>query len=992
MIRRTTLALCLVALAMSGVAYAATTSRLTGEVFDNDGRAMPGVTVQISSDKLIGGPQIAIADESGRFVFNLLPVGIYTVEANLVGFKPSSGQVQVTLGREAEIVFHMTPEQFGGEIVVSAQVPVVDNTQVNSSVTFDQDYLQKAAVGANNRDYLSLIGQAAGVAGSGNASVFGGTSGDNSYLIDGLNTTDPVTGTFGTNFNYDAIQEMNFQTGGFEAEFGQATGGIVNLVTKSGGNEFSGSLDLRYRNQDMTLSGDHYDPNTQDSLYQSISATLGGPIVRDKLWFFASYEKVDTARQNQGAQFSRDYDGQNYIGKLTWQISNSNRAVLKYTGAPADIPGINSSQFVEASAKGLQYQGSDIWQAELNSVLSESVLLNVGLGYFANQINVEAANGNTVESGHRNFDTNVDSNNFLYSSLNDRYRNEIRVNTTFFADHFAGSHEIKVGAEYSDMEFNYNFFYNGGGFIYDVVDGSVPGGYQFQDINGDGYYNSYVIIEEPLETSKDWENSYGDIATLFVQDAWRPISNLTVKPGIRWDRTKLENHTRTQIADMDRWQPRLGVAWDIKGDSKYVLRASAGRFMDPTALSIPSFASGITQTYREYNIMEFYCNATRGTLCDPDRFPASFGDPIYWTNDAGYEYVLFNNRGQADIYEPAQTLDQAGVGHLEAPYADEFIIAFETQIAKETSIEITYINKETKEIIEDTCSDNTWAWGDGAFPDLDDPTTWTSASDCSFYMITNMPTFYRKYEGLILQAETRRDRLHVLASYTYSESKGNTANGAAETYATALADFYPVHFFNTDGNLPDDRTHRFKLNGYYLFPHNWTVGFDAYYSSAGHQTIFSTCSALAGAASPGAARSVVDQTAANNIDTSVVEYCTTSDNVFLGTTDINLHPRGSFETKSTWQLDLQASKTWNLKKIDLTLVGTIYNVFNQELDSTFNSEAYLDTGNDYQNTDPDAPYYDEYYGEDNSPVLRAIGEPLTYLLPMRFEVGFRLEF
>ena len=138
MFRRVTLALCLVALVSSAAVYAATTSRLTGEVFDNDGRAMPGVTVQISSDKLIGGPQIAIADGDGRFVFNLLPVGMYTVEASLVGFKPASGQVQVTLDRAAEIVFHMVPEQFGGEIEVSAQVPVVDTAQVNTSVTFDR--------------------------------------------------------------------------------------------------------------------------------------------------------------------------------------------------------------------------------------------------------------------------------------------------------------------------------------------------------------------------------------------------------------------------------------------------------------------------------------------------------------------------------------------------------------------------------------------------------------------------------------------------------------------------------------------------------------------------------------------------------------------------------------------------------------------------------------------------------------------------------------
>jgi hypothetical protein len=249
MFRRILIALCVVGLLAASVGEAVTTSRLRGTVRDNQGIALPGVTVQISSPSLIGGPQVAISGGEGGFVFNLLPVGMYTVEASLVGFQTVAAEVRVNLDREAQVDFNMIPEQFEGEVIVEAIVPVVDTAQVNTQEVFDQEFLQQAAVGTAGRDYLSIISQAAGVAGSGNASVMGGTVGDNSYLIDGLNTTDPLLGTFGTNFNYDAIQEISFQTGGFEAEFGQATGGIINLVTKSGGNEFSGSFDIRYRDQ-----------------------------------------------------------------------------------------------------------------------------------------------------------------------------------------------------------------------------------------------------------------------------------------------------------------------------------------------------------------------------------------------------------------------------------------------------------------------------------------------------------------------------------------------------------------------------------------------------------------------------------------------------------------------------------------------------------------------------------------------------------------------
>ena len=969
MVRRVTVTLCLVALLASAAVFAATTSRMTGEVYDNEGQPMPGVTVQISSDKLIGGPQVAISDANGRFTFNLLPVGMYTVEANLVGFQPVTGQVQVALDRTAQIIFNMIPEQFGGEIEVSARVPVVDVAQVNSSVTFDEQFLQKAAVGSANRDYLDMIGKAAGVAGSGNASVFGGSSSDNSYLIDGLNTTDPTTGTFGTNFNFDAIQEMNFQTGGFEAEFGQATGGIVNLVTKSGGNEFSGSLDIRYRDQNMTENGDHYDRDEQDTLYQSISGTLGGPILRDRLWFFGSLEKVDTSRQNQDVRFPREFDGWNYIGKLTWQVADSHRAVLKYSGAPADVT-LWSDIYTDISARGNQYQTSDIWQGELNSVLSESVLLNASVGFFSNEINAGAYNDDTETSGHslrvedRSLVAPQDFPYFYHSypstSLNDRFRDEYRVNTTVFVDDFLGSHEFKLGAEYSDMQFDIASWYNGGAFIYDQLDGSAPGGYQFQDINGDGYFNAWMTLKEPLETARDTTTSTGDILTFFAQDAWRPHPNVTVKPGVRFDNVGLANHIGEAIADMDSWQPRLGIAWDITGNSKYVLRASAGRFMDPTALSIPSFASGVTEIYHDYNTMEFYCNATRGLLCDPDDFPASFGDPIFFTSGEGNQYVLFDNRTEPTIYDPAQTLDQAGVGHLETPHSDQYIIAFETQVARDTSIELQYVNKRTENIIEDTCSNNSWAWGDGERPSLDDPSTWTTGAGCEFFMITNFEDFYRDYEAFILQAETRRERFHLLASWTYSDSYGNTANGALQSYATELADFYPVHFFNREGNLPDHREHRFKLNGYYLFPRNWTVGFDGFYSSAGHQTVFSTCANLQNADPDDP---LFAQFGTSHSD--LVSYCSTGDGAFLGTTDIFISERGAYETKSIWQLDVQASKTWNLNKFDITAVFTVYNILDNEADQSFNTEAF---------------------------VSREVGETVTWWLPRRYEVGFRIEF
>ncbi|HQL30363.1 MAG TPA: carboxypeptidase-like regulatory domain-containing protein, partial [Thermoanaerobaculales bacterium] len=233
MVRRVFFGLGIALLCVSAV-YAANTGRLAGQVLDNDGAALPGVTVQITSAQLIGGPQAAVSGVDGEFAFNLLPPGDYTVEAVLPGFRPQSGEVRVSADGTASVTFRMVPEAYEGEIEVLAEVPVVDTSQVNARQVWDEDYLQRATVGTANRSYQSVLGQAAGVTGGSNPNVFGSTEGENAYLIDGMNTTDTVTGTWATMFNMDSIEEMNFQTGGFEAEFGQATGGIVNLVTKSG--------------------------------------------------------------------------------------------------------------------------------------------------------------------------------------------------------------------------------------------------------------------------------------------------------------------------------------------------------------------------------------------------------------------------------------------------------------------------------------------------------------------------------------------------------------------------------------------------------------------------------------------------------------------------------------------------------------------------------------------------------------------------------------
>ena len=284
---------------------------------DNQGAALPGVTVSLGSDVLIGGVQVQITDGEGQFQFNLLPPGQYQVRTDLPGFVPGEVEARVALDRATQVQIQMVLAAVRGRDrghrrgAGGGHHPGEHRRQLQPGVPQERR-------GRHGRPQLPVGDRQRRrrVRGLQRQRPRQRASSDNVYLVDGLNTTDPITATFGTNFNYDAIQEVSIQTSGFEAEFGQALGGVVNLVTKSGGNNFSGALDMRYRDESFSESGDHYDPDVNISSRRDISVTLGGPIMRDKVWFFVSGGQRFTETTPTGAPVTREFDGLDYLGKV----------------------------------------------------------------------------------------------------------------------------------------------------------------------------------------------------------------------------------------------------------------------------------------------------------------------------------------------------------------------------------------------------------------------------------------------------------------------------------------------------------------------------------------------------------------------------------------------------------------------------------------------------------------------------------------------------
>ncbi|MEJ2580888.1 MAG: TonB-dependent receptor, partial [Acidobacteriota bacterium] len=561
-----------------GVQAQTTTGRIVGTVTEASGQSLPGVTITISSPALIGGAQTRITDKDGGFQFVSLHPGEYNVKAELAGFVSQERQeVRVPLGGAASLDIVMPEGRFEGSIEVRAETPVVDPTQVNTEQIFDQSFMQNAAVGSDNRDYLLIVNQAAGVTGGDNPNVFGSTLAENVYYIDGLDTTDPVASTWGTLYNFDAIAEVEIQTSGFEAEYGRATGGLVNLVTKSGGNDFSGTLDIRYSDSGFQESGDHYDASSLDSSYQDIAATLGGPIARDKLWFFVAYEFINSEQTPVDSPATRDFEGQNYNVKLTWQAASKWRLVARASGDPAEIANDNASQFVTPEAMARQKQGADVYAIELNAVVADNLIWNTVAGAYRSPVDVVPMSGDLQTASHFDYATFLTTANYPNQQYTKRNRDDLATDLTWFLGDLAGSHELKLGFQYSGTDFP-------GASCYTGTDGGAcsPGtaGYSYEDFAALPYF----MWEGVTGGVQDYE---GKLYTAYVQDSWRVLPNLTLKVGVRHDQVSYDNNASREIADMSKTQPRFGVAWDITNDAKNVVRGNWGRFMHPASLTLP---------------------------------------------------------------------------------------------------------------------------------------------------------------------------------------------------------------------------------------------------------------------------------------------------------------------------------------------------------------------------------------------------------------------
>jgi hypothetical protein len=704
MMKRWGVLVCAVALmlAVSPAAFAqgggaSSTGSISGQVVDESGGVLPGVTVTATSPAQMG-TLAAVTNEEGMFRFPSVPPGMYKVQFELPGFSTLVREdIRVTLGFNAAVNVKLGVATLQETVTVSGESPTIDTTATRIQTNYDQE---KLASLPNARDMWSLLATTPSVtlnrvdvggstAGTQTTYFAYGYSGQNRPLIEGINTTEG-TSAAGFYLDYGSFEEVFIGAAGNSAEMPNP-GVITQFVSKSGGNNFSVNLYYDYENerfQSRNLEPEQTLPNTairpdgnRLAGYYNLNLGVGGPIVRDKVWFFGGYlnQQNKVAAPPSGSFL----DGTifrtklfNYTGKGTYQVNQNNKFVGYIQHGTKQQPNrtdnsnrVSSVVHITADSSVLQDSPSWVYKGEWNGTLGQNAFAEFRAGQFGydfglvsntNDVRYESVDTGQVIGGGRDW-------------LLARRRNQYTGSLSFFKDNLAGgSHTFKFGGEYLDEKGNTNWNQYYRDQVIHFVNGPLTGPLSATTPNG-------VRLHNP---SSSW--SALKTTSLFVTDTWT-INKLTLNLGARFDRytpwlpeqtvpASRFNATEAALAEVPsvltftHIVPRLGAIYDIQGDGKTVLKANWGRFFfNPGVNLADALNPNTSNQYADY------------TWNDVN------GDRLYQPGEEGVQGANFRFTGVAGT-----TLDP----DLENSYTDEASGFIEREVMRDLGVRVGYVWKK----------------------------------------------------------------------------------------------------------------------------------------------------------------------------------------------------------------------------------------------------------------------------------------------------------
>jgi hypothetical protein len=840
---------------LAGPAAAQTTGSIEGRLTDSAGGALAGAAVTASSPQL-QGRRTAVTDVAGQFRFPAVPPGEYVVRAEREGFRASERAATVRLDATARLDFVLEP-LVAADVLVSGEAPRMDFASTTTGTSYTSDVVSHLPVG---RDYADIVRANPGVSTDrgdtqGRAlalTIYGATSAENRWIIDGVDTTNTFKGTQGKAINNEFVQEVEVKTGGYEAEYGGALGGVVNVITKSGGNAYHGDAFVYYDAIGTTASVelqpgdvDYEEMRIADGRRLDFGADLGGFLVKDRLWIFGAFNRVDldghVARLESSThvssedQFPFDSAESLYSGKLTWNLDASTSAVGSVFADPSRTSGAAGADprqglgavFVEPIVSpdpstwfSTRDQGGTDFGVRLTRLFGSSAIATLAGGYHRDRNALTAPEGirtedwTCVQPATYPCDRPPEPNSVTggygriggFTDHSTSHRQQYRADVTLYG----GNHEIKTGADYASGRTDAVGSFTGGQLV--IV----------ADELGQRYYehNFIAVSGDDLTPTDIFRGGAVRDYGAFLQDSWRPALNLTVNVGLRFDgEDAADVRGDTALRLRTAWQPRIGVVWDPWKDGATKVYASVGRF----SYALPTAqAANLFSTVTSVVVYNF--------------------DPVSLEPDSN---VPGKGSGRQVFGGSSAALIDSRVV---SPYQDELTLGIERALGTTWTVGLKGTYRRLGSMLENRCdidtgdgtacavitpgSNGRYASGDAPICNgLDDP-----FFDCADPGPATPPA-RRIYRGIeLLARKTVADRLWIQASYVYSSLRGNYDGGVNQitgrTVPGANQDFdYPALSHDAYGRLFLDRPHKFRLDGYWVTPWRLSLGVQAFVES-----------------------------------------------------------------------------------------------------------------------------------------------------------------
>ena len=879
------LAIAIVGVATGSLAYAQTTGDIQGTVTDSSGAALPGVTCTATSPSM-QGTRTAVTSNNGSYRISTVPPGTYKVSCGLAGFATGEKTAVVTLG-STPTVNHTLQISQTEEVVVSGQAPVVDTGSTTTGSNYSAKVMEKLPLG---RNYAAVVRLQPGVnedtgdrQGRGLAlSVYGSTSAENSYVIDGINTTNVNRGVQGKIINNEFIQEVEVKTGGYQAEFGRSTGAIINVITKSGGNEFHGDVFANYaapsfRSDQVHETNDQFNLTYDDVEELDYGADLGGFFIKDRLWFFTAYNRSDLSQDRVPKQaasvrdqhFLEEQTYNLFSGKLTFNIAQGSTLVGSYFRDPEHRDGaVFTPTGTDPDAYSGRFDiGAEDYAGRYNQLFGSFGVLTLQYSKHKDRFIFKPLDNTQV--GYVDRTVAADYPFFPVFNGFGSIPGFLRHNTGE-RDEYAGSftayfgnHELKVGGDWLENVTTAVTSYTGGQRIRIRTCSTVATSVNYcppgQGVNYTNYRGTPVRVYFEHNFYADALGSFNRVGSTttappsqlwsaFLQDTWRITPKFTLNVGVRYDNQQIQNADEVTTIDLDEeWQPRIGFIYDWKGDGSTKLFGSYGRFyyMIPQDLAVRVYGSQFSATTWNYS------------------GPSSPSEP---NPSGGWSTVHGGPPNRNPSFQGGaafQPVDE----NINGPYQDEFALGVEMALTPTFAVGLKGMYRELGNTMEDRCDLNynegdpgaavnqgascalinpgagerwdgghntqDFSWCDHAGSDFVSPT----AGQCFPGDAPAVPEAKREFKGIELTArKSFSQNLWAQFSYLWSELRGNydgavrVASGQTDPGINADYD-YPLFSVNADGRLFLDRPHQLRLDAVYTAPFGLSVGIGGFYRS-----------------------------------------------------------------------------------------------------------------------------------------------------------------